>query len=262
MKIKIFQFALLFVCLFLLVLPVHAEPYPDGVRTVLIKQCIDDNTSKHVCSCFLQKMEAKISLKDLTDKNYDSKDLQSMMADCILVEEKKKHKISSGTKPQKLNKRRQAKLYAVAFYGNPGTSSCGGATRQVTIRVEPNQDNDISVATGEALADGTGDTWRATVWMAAILSSQTLKMALIDHEFFLKSGGFIDGPSAGMLFTASFMALLNGDTINTKATMTGTINPDGTSGPVSGIPEKMVAASELGLKKFGYPIGKRNSKSS
>jgi predicted S18 family serine protease len=39
--------------------------------------------------------------------------------------------------------------------------------------------------------------------------------------------------------------------------MTGSINPDGTIGPVGGIPEKFRASIDKGKKRIGYPVGLR-----
>ena len=39
--------------------------------------------------------------------------------------------------------------------------------------------------------------------------------------------------------------------------MTGIINPDGTIGPVGGIPQKFIGSIEKGKKRLGYPIGMR-----
>ena len=41
--------------------------------------------------------------------------------------------------------------------------------------------------------------------------------------------------------------------------MTGTINPDGTVGPVGGIPEKVAGAADKGIKTVLIPVGQRNS---
>jgi len=43
--------------------------------------------------------------------------------------------------------------------------------------------------------------------------------------------------------------------------MTGTINPDGTVGPVGGVPEKIQGAAAKGFKRFLIPMGMRNSPS-
>ena len=76
-------------------------------------------------------------------------------------------------------------------------------------------------------------------WLAAFNASQALSLPVTAHEFLVKAGGTIDGPSAGMLMTVAMIALIKGDPIRPDTTMTGCINPDGTAGPVGGIPQKM-----------------------
>ena len=44
-------------------------------------------------------------------------------------------------------------------------------------------------------------------------------------------------------------------------TMTGTINPDGTVGPVGGIPQKVEGAADEGIKTVLIPAGQRNTES-
>ena len=84
--------------------------------------------------------------------------------------------------------------------------------------------------------------------------------SLVDYDFNVHVGGLTDGPSAGMLTTVSMIALMRGATPRADTTMTGTINPDGTAGPVTGIVQKMQGAREAGLKRFGFPIGTRTHK--
>jgi hypothetical protein len=84
--------------------------------------------------------------------------------------------------------------------------------------------------------------------------------ALSDYEFNVHVSGHTDGPSAGLLTTATMLALLRDKEIRSDTTMTGTINPDGTAGPVAGIVQKMEGAKQAGLKRFGFPIGTRNHK--
>lgn len=68
----------------------------------------------------------------------------------------------------------------------------------------------------------------------------------------------VDGPSAGAAMTVLLVAELgaSGNTeLKQDVLMTGTINPDGTVGPVGGVPEKAVAAGQYGAKIFLVPSG-------
>lgn len=151
--------------------------------------------------------------------------------------------------------RRDAEVDAVWF--NPAKKT--GGTSPVSIRVEATPGGKPAVAVMEQHVEGTGNMWQAAAWIAAFNASRLTGHHLGDHEFIVKSSGFIDGPSAGMLMTAAMIALIRGDAIREDATMTGTINPDGTAGPVGGIPQKIQGAAEKGKTRFGFPMGTQRS---
>ncbi|MBU3897132.1 MAG: hypothetical protein KJ697_04345 [Nanoarchaeota archaeon] len=67
--------------------------------------------------------------------------------------------------------------------------------------------------------------------------------------------GIVGGPSAGAALAIATIAALSNRTIRTDVMMTGTINEDGTIGPVGGILEKAKAARDIGAKIFIVPIG-------
>lgn len=159
----------------------------------------------------------------------------------------------------RLTERREVMVDCVWFRGPEGPTASGG-TSPVTVRIEPNSKPEASVGVIEEYAGGAGDMWRASAWMAAFNASETLGYMLTDHEFLVKTGGHIDGPSAGMLTTAAMVAVLTNTPVLENSTMSGTINPDGSAGPVGGLPQKMQGAKAKGKTRFGYPVGCRNSK--
>jgi uncharacterized protein len=65
----------------------------------------------------------------------------------------------------------------------------------------------------------------------------------------------VDGPSAGAAITIAIIAAITDEDLNEGVYMTGTINSDGTIGPVGGIPEKATAAAESGARRFLVPEG-------
>ena len=146
---------------------------------------------------------------------------------------------------------------AVWFSGTPGVKVSGG-TSDITVRIAPNTKDGASVGVIEEFAGGAGNQWRTATWLAAFNASRATGRSLIDHEFLVRAGGHIDGPSAGMLMTSTMMALLRGKSLLPNTTMTGTINPDGSAGPVGGIVQKMGGAKASGIARFGYPMGARN----
>ena len=138
-----------------------------------------------------------------------------------------------------------------------GGDSPSGATVPVVVGLEPNPRKTVRVGFYEEVSGGTGAQWRAAGWMAAVLSSLTLGVELSDYRISFDVGGRIDGPSAGGLFTTALMAAFLGDTVRPDASMTGIINPDGTIGPVGGIPHKIDGAARRGKKLILIPYGQR-----
>lgn len=141
-----------------------------------------------------------------------------------------------------------------------GDAPSGGST-PVKLSTSPNSDGSVQVGVYEELAGGTGAQWRAGVWVSAFVAANVLNKDLTDFTFSAASGGYIDGASASGLMAGGFLATMTGEKIDPTVTMTGIINPDGTIGPVGGIPEKFAGSIDKGKKTLGYPIGMRWAKS-
>lgn len=142
--------------------------------------------------------------------------------------------------------------------GGSGTEASGGSTH-ATLTVE-HSSSGMQVGIFETKSGGTGEMWRAAVWVAALTGTLQLQKNPLDFQYSVKTvtlGNRVDGPSAGGLFTVAIMAALNGDTIDGKATMTGTINPDGSIGPVGGVSQKLEAVKTLEKKRLCYPVGQQ-----
>lgn len=65
----------------------------------------------------------------------------------------------------------------------------------------------------------------------------------------------VGGPSAGAALTVATVAALENRTPNSSVMITGTIEPDGSIGPVGAIEEKANASREAGAVLFLVPIG-------
>jgi hypothetical protein len=142
------------------------------------------------------------------------------------------------------------------WYGMRADGPKGGAST-VVVGVEPNPRGSLRVGFYEDVAGGSGTTWRASGWMASVLAHLTLGVDLSQYRISFDVAGQIDGPSAGGLLTTALVAALLGDSVRPDATMTGIINPDGTIGPVGGIPHKIDGAAERGKKLVLVPYGQR-----
>jgi uncharacterized protein len=142
-----------------------------------------------------------------------------------------------------------------------GSEPATGGMTPVKLTTAPNPDKSVQVGVFEEFAGGTGEQWRAGVWVSAIVAATILGKDLTDFTFSAASGGYIDGASASGLMAGGFLAALTGVPVDPTVTMTGIINPDGTIGPVGGIPEKFLGSIAKGKKRLGYPIGMRMAKS-
>ena len=134
---------------------------------------------------------------------------------------------------------------------------CGGGTSPVQIQMEPNPRPQIQIGFFESSAGAIGEQSRAAGWMAALVSTTVLERDLSAYQISFSRADRVDGPSAGALMTSGLLALLRGEAFPADASMTGTINPDGTVGPVGGIGSKIQGASRSKMKRFGVPLGQR-----
>lgn len=135
-----------------------------------------------------------------------------------------------------------------------------GGTNKFTVRYEKTSGKTFRVGFSEDEVAGTGDQWRAAGWNAAVVATLLTGAPLAGREVRFDVNGRIDGPSAGALMTLGLLSLIRGDKLKTDVTMTGTINPDGTVGPVGGIPYKVDGVRKAHKKRMLIPAGQRNSK--
>ena len=134
-----------------------------------------------------------------------------------------------------------------------------GSSHPVTIRLSNSSDKKLRVGFTEDEVAGTGDQWRAAGWSATSVATLLTGAALTNREVTFDVSGQIDGPSAGALLTVGVLALTRGDKLKTDITMTGTINPDGTVGPVGGIPYKVDGVKAAKKTRMLIPTGQRNA---
>lgn len=144
------------------------------------------------------------------------------------------------------------------FYQDTPEGGKGGFS-EVRVRMASSDEKTLRVGFTEDEVAGTGDQWRAAGWSATTVATLLTGAALTGREVTFDVSGRIDGPSAGALMTVSVLALIRGDKLKTDITMTGTINPDGTIGPVGGIPLKLDGAIAAKKKRMLVPVGQRNS---
>jgi len=132
-----------------------------------------------------------------------------------------------------------------------------GAIADFSVQIDKRQDKKVAVGVREGEVSGTGDMWRAAAWTAPIVATDMLNLDLADYSIDYEVSGRIDGPSAGALMTIATLAAFLGDELDSAVTMTGTINPDYTVGPVGGIPHKLEGAADAGKTTVLVPLGER-----
>ncbi|MEZ4402799.1 MAG: S16 family serine protease [Kofleriaceae bacterium] len=145
------------------------------------------------------------------------------------------------------------------YFVTGGAGAPTGGMGAVELTAATSSAGQVRVGIFEDVSGGLGPSWRAGVWTASLVAADVLGKDLTDLTFTASASGRVDGASASGLMTAGYLAALLGQPIATDATMTGTINPDGTFGPVGGIPQKFLAAIAKGKKRLGYPLGMRQS---
>jgi hypothetical protein len=145
------------------------------------------------------------------------------------------------------------------FVSTDASGKSTGGTNPVTVRIGPSSDHKLRVGFTEDEVAGTGDQWEAAGWSAVTVATLLTGAPLTDREVDFDVSGRIDGPSAGALMTVATLALRRGDKLKSDITMTGTINPDGTVGPVGGIPYKVDGVVKAHKKIMLIPAGQRNS---
>ncbi len=162
---------------------------------------------------------------------------------------------SEGEKPAREG---EVTINALYYAYDPQEQKAIGGVSPVRIEVRPARaKGELRVGFFEEEVAGTGNMWRSAGWMAVVVASQLLGIDPRDYEFSFSVGGRIDGPSAGTYMTVGVLAALLGDQVREDVAMTGTINPDGTVGPVGGIPHKIEGAAERGAKLVLVPAGQR-----
>jgi len=94
--------------------------------------------------------------------------------------------------------------------------------------------------------------------VAVMIAGTYAGIPLNAYDYFIKvksRSEVVGGPSGSGITATAFLALLTNAKILPNVSMTGMIEPDGTIGPVGGIPEKLRAMAKEGIKVFLIPKG-------
>ncbi len=135
-----------------------------------------------------------------------------------------------------------------------------GVISTITVTVQSNGSGRVFVDTLPLTQVDMQGSARLAVKVASALVKNDMNKSInpeeYDYFFVIRtSSPIIGGPSAGAVMTLATISLLENWTIDKNLVMTGMINPDGSIGPIGGIPYKIDAANSVGAKQFLIPKG-------
>jgi len=140
------------------------------------------------------------------------------------------------------------------------TSDGGGVIGTTTVEIRPGE-NRVLVDTNPFVETDTQQSAEIAVAVAekytGIKPSNSDIVVSFDMSAYNATtvAQVVGGPSAGAAMTVATIAALEGKSVRKDVAMTGTINEDGSIGPVGGILEKAQAAAQNGVKIFLVPTG-------
>jgi len=166
--------------------------------------------------------------------------------------------------PGQLYEGEQYVIYRNATVYAPAVASTSegyiGVISTITVTVQNNGNGRVFVDTLPLTQIDMQGSARLAVKVASALVSNDknsdVDPSKYDYFFVVRTNSpVIGGPSAGAIMTVATICLLENWTINNETIMTGMINPDGSIGPIGGIPQKIDAAYSVGAKRFLIPKG-------
>lgn len=149
---------------------------------------------------------------------------------------------------------RGTQIVVPALWANGETGNAG--IEPATVWVTDARTSDqlaYEVNLEDVQAKGGGAMWQAATSSAAAIGTLFSGRDPDDIAYRFDITGSIDGPSAGAILTVGVLAALNQHSLDNKTTMTGTISPDGSIGPVGLIPLKIQAAADAGFTRILLP---------
>jgi uncharacterized protein len=153
---------------------------------------------------------------------------------------------------------RNVTVYAPAV--GQTTKGYTGVISTITITIQSNGSGRVFVDTLPlAQIDMQGSARLAVNVATAYVSKDKncpINPSTYDYFFVIRTDSpIIGGPSAGGIMTSAVISLLENWDMDEKTVMTGMINPDGSIGPIGGIPYKIDAAHSVGATRFLIPEG-------
>ncbi len=135
-----------------------------------------------------------------------------------------------------------------------------GVMSTITVTIQSNGSGKVFVDTLPLTQVDMQGSARLAVKVASALVKNDVNSEInpnfFDYFFVVRTNApVIGGPSAGGIMAVATVALLENWSLDENTVMTGMINPDGSIGPIGGIPYKVDAAYEVGATRFLIPKG-------
>jgi uncharacterized protein len=135
-----------------------------------------------------------------------------------------------------------------------------GVISTITVKIQSNGSGRVFVDTLPLTQVDMQGSARLAVKVASALveNDENCDVNPYEYDYFFvvrTTAPIIGGPSAGAIMTVATIALLENWEMSNKTVMTGMINPDGSIGPIGGIPQKIDAAYSVGTTHFLIPKG-------
>ncbi len=128
-----------------------------------------------------------------------------------------------------------------------------GVTNTATVELQPGKGR-VLVALNPFIEPDTQESAEIAAGVAARLTGKDLTN--FDLIYSIDSPAtLVGGPSAGAALTVATMAAIEQKTVRSDTAITGTVQRDGTIGPIGGVLEKAQAVSQSGKKLFLIPKG-------
>ncbi|MFM9150111.1 MAG: S16 family serine protease, partial [Solirubrobacterales bacterium] len=149
----------------------------------------------------------------------------------------------------------ESRTVPVLWAATQSDGTIAGGIEPARVEVQSIGEPGFTLSLEDIAAEGAGEQWQAASSSAAAVGTLLSGADPNDVDVSFEVTGPIDGPSGGAALTVGVLAAVRGDDLRAGVTMTGTINPDGSIGPVTNVATKVRAAAEDGYETVLIPVG-------
>jgi predicted S18 family serine protease/cell division protein FtsL len=185
------------------------------------------------------KQEAQTTQADKADKGDKGHEIKEDFEDFILQLRGSEENISSNVK---------------AIYVPAVDKDGNGVMTKISVEILPGNGKTLVDINNLLFWADTQESIRKAKEIAQNITGVNLSNYDLIYQI-TANASVVGGPSAGAAITIATIAAILNKTINPNVTISGTINYDGTIGPISEVLAKAETAKESGMKIMLVPIG-------